>query len=1061
MRTCTLCLAMILALSGRGSAAGTPAGLLKAEGRSAEWVKATAKCRELLGKIKLDDAKVKPYRAKIEADCAMLSKHKGGFGWRQITGVQFLENMLADLADGKTPNLRYRGKGVAVAYWSNLMQRMEAIWIHVPPSYDPAKTYQLFMCYKSGGGIHFRKGKAHGGYRPTAEVANKFDTFFAWSSLYYGVKGRKCAVDEAEEAIPAICRAFTVDPDRIFNTGYSDGGFTDLWLGGYYPHLFAGIAPGVANWQYSNINQIGLLNVPVLVVDGWGDGGYNRENFVRFHNLDTMGGDVAATWSQQGHAYTHFERLAIIGKTLEWAKTKRRNLWPKRVRYATWNVTWNRAYWFSIQRFSDSCLPAQIDAEVKDGNRIEVKAWNVAAYKLALSDKLVDMAKPVTVVTNGKESYSGPAKAELLIELEPKPKGKYVKDADMPGGIGCQTVRSWYGAKRERGGFRIPSRGWLRVRPTGGDAATKALIKNWAGKWTKDDSAVSAKDIASKSLLLFGGPDVNKITAKIAAELPIKFGKGWFSVGDKKYDQPGNAIKFIHPNPLNPKKYVIVYAFNDAAAAARLKFRNLTGESAWTFRKADCQVFNVRRAPRKWGVALGGRSVRTDHHFFDASWKPAAREKLGTLTAPLGYAQILKLRAEAVREATGADVGLVWGYVPGYLRWSNRLEAGPVTMADLAAVEALPEYVELCEIKGSRLYGTNSRGQKGGYLTSVPASTMAIKDVDPNKTYTVASNYYGLPHYGANTKAIPDSFHFESVEEFLANKNTNVPYRKLRQIPLTVNEAVAAYIKKRGTVKPPAVVGTITHYLMNPEVNEFPKYDWLHVGVDTTWRRAGQTTPTPARYTLALGLGAVGDKAEGAAKKGKLFHEFAAGQSASFATLGRRLPVTVKMAETTADIAVEGDAFKKVAAGTEGSAVQCRVLELTVTNTGKTGVAGLLALCPMTMDRRNGRTWPKFRSGRATTSRLAGFNWTSGPRKKPPTHQRAVVFDLGKPGPALTVRVMGGVGYNAGLVGITRSIAVKAGGKTVIRLLLANANKPKDVKGIDLAKALAALHAAE
>ena len=613
LKTRIFVLAALSLISSPARAAAPPSDWLKIDGKGAEWTRQTAKCRELLAKLKRDDPNVKRYLPKIMSDCAMLAKHKGGFNWRTVTGVEFLENMLADLAGGKTPNVRYRGVDVGVAYWSDLMQRIEAIWVHVPLSYDPDKSYQLFLCHKSGGGIHFKKGKATGGYRPTPEVANKFDTFFAWSSLYYGVKGRMCAVDEVIEAIPAICRAFSVDPDRIFTTGYSDGGFTNIWLAGYYPHLFAGIAPGVANWQYSNISQVGLLNIPVLAVDGWGDGGYNRKNFVRFHTLDTMGGDAAGLWSHQGHSYAHFEKLATFSKTLAWAKTKRRNLWPKRVRYATWDVTWHRAYWFTIQRFAEPCLPAQIDATVA-GNQIEVKAWNVAAYKLALGDKLIDMAKPVTVLTNGKQSYRGPARPELLSELVPRPKGKYVKDADMPGGIGCQIVRSWYGAKRERGGLRIPGRAWRSVQPTGGDAKTKELIKTWAGKWSKPDTAVTAKDIATKSLLLFGGPDVNKITAKIAAELPIKFGKGTFTVGDTVYDRPDQYVKLIHPNPLNPKKYVIVYAFNDAATAARGKFANLTGESAWTFRKGDCMVFNASRPERKWGVALGGRYADIDFY---------------------------------------------------------------------------------------------------------------------------------------------------------------------------------------------------------------------------------------------------------------------------------------------------------------------------------------------------------------------------------------------------------------------------------------------------------------
>jgi len=1053
LKTKALVLVALSLILSPALAAAPSSDWLKIDGKAPEWTKQTAKCRELLAKLKLDDPKVARYVPKIKADCAMLRKHKGGFNWRTVTGVQFLENMLADLADGKVPNIRYRGVGVAVAYWSDLMQRIEAIWVHVPPSYDPDKSYQLFLCHKSGGGIHFKNGKAHGGYRPTAEVANKFDTFFAWSSLYYGVKGRMCAVDEVIEAVPAICRAFSVDPDRIFTTGYSDGGFTNIWLGAYYPHLFAGIAPGVANWQYSNVSQVGLLNIPVLAVDGWGDGGYNRLNFVRFHTLDTMGGDVAGLWSHQGHSYAHFEKLPTISKTLAWAKTRRRNLWPKRVRYATWDVTWHRAYWFTIQRFAEPCLPAQIDAQVK-GNRIEVKAWNVAAYKLALGDKLVDPKQDVTVVTNGKQSYAGPFKAELLIELEPKPEGKYVKDADMPGGIGCQIVRSWYGAKRERGGLRIPGRAWLRVRPTGGDAKTKDRLKDWAGKWCKDDTAVSAKDIATKSLLLFGGPDVNKVTAKIAAELPVKFGKGTFTVGDTVYDRPNQYVKLIHPNPLNPKKYVIVYAFNDAATAAKGKFANLTGESAWTFRKGDCMVFNAPRAERKWGVALGGRYAGIDFYIFDSAWKPTKRPTLGTLSAPFDYTQILRLRADAVREATGADVGLVWGYTPGYLRWQQHLDAGPVTLHDLARTDTLPEYIQLCEVKGSGLYSVNDRGRKVGALLGAPTATMAVKDVDPKKTYVMATNYHGTPAYGAEPRRMPDPFYFDSIDAFLAGKHVSVPVRKLRQIPLTVNEAVAAYIKKRGRVAPRPVSGDLTRYLMNPEANEFGDFDWLHLGMNVTWKRPSGRRER-ARYTLALGLRAASVKAS-PLKGGKLFREFKAGQSVGFAGLDKKLPVTLAVSERTVNIAPKDGTFRVTDA--DNAPVQCRVVAFTLKNTGADGVTGTVALCPMQMDRIGGRVWPERPSyGRPLKGSLCGMRWTVGPYRKPPVHQKAVLFFFGKPGGKADVRTMPNVGFNFGLVGVTRPITVKAGETATVPLLIVQADRSAKDPEIKLDAVLEAL----
>ena len=47
---------------------GGAAVWLPAAGRSADWVKATAKCRELLGKLKPDDPLAKTHLVKIKSD---------------------------------------------------------------------------------------------------------------------------------------------------------------------------------------------------------------------------------------------------------------------------------------------------------------------------------------------------------------------------------------------------------------------------------------------------------------------------------------------------------------------------------------------------------------------------------------------------------------------------------------------------------------------------------------------------------------------------------------------------------------------------------------------------------------------------------------------------------------------------------------------------------------------------------------------------------------------------------------------------------------------------------
>ena len=50
-----------------------------------------------------------------------------------------------------------------------------------------------------------------------------------------------------------------------------------------------------------NIGAYGWLNVPILVIDGWGDAGYVNENIGRFHYLDTMDADIEAMIGDHGH----------------------------------------------------------------------------------------------------------------------------------------------------------------------------------------------------------------------------------------------------------------------------------------------------------------------------------------------------------------------------------------------------------------------------------------------------------------------------------------------------------------------------------------------------------------------------------------------------------------------------------------------------------------------------------------------------------------------------------------------------------------------------------------
>jgi hypothetical protein len=168
---------------------------------------------------------------------------------------------------------------------------------------------------------------------------------------------------------------------------------------------------------------------------------------------------------------------------------------------------------------------------------------------------------------------------------------------------------------------------FVMVKPTGkplndkvGEWAAKEMdhaIVHWRQQYRGDarvvtDDAVSDADIANSNLVLWGDPSSNKILAKIADKLPIKWSAKEVAVGAKTYPADTNVAILIYPNPLNPKKYVVL-------------------NSGFTFREYD-YLNNARQVPKlpDWAVVdittppssrWPGNVVAAD--FFTDAWEIA------------------------------------------------------------------------------------------------------------------------------------------------------------------------------------------------------------------------------------------------------------------------------------------------------------------------------------------------------------------------------------------------------------------------------------------------------
>ncbi|MEO8131207.1 MAG: hypothetical protein ABI822_29190, partial [Bryobacteraceae bacterium] len=81
----------------------------------------------------------------------------------------------------------------------------------------------------------------------------------------------------------------------------------------------------------------------------------------------------------------------------------------------------------------------------------------------------------------------------------------------------------------------------------------------------------------------------NKLIAKIANKLPIQWKKGQILLDGKTYSASEHTLALIYPNPLNPKKYVVL-------------------NSGYTFHGEDFKGTNALLYPRLGDYAIIRRS---------------------------------------------------------------------------------------------------------------------------------------------------------------------------------------------------------------------------------------------------------------------------------------------------------------------------------------------------------------------------------------------------------------------------------------------------------------------
>lgn len=320
------------------------------------------------------------------------------------------------------PSYGAQPSGVHPSVPLTLRQGRFSYALYVPESYQQDRTYGLVICLHGAGFM----GEAYLD-RWQARLGDRY--ILACPSYSMGAWWTRPAEELVLATMRDVMARYSVDPDRVFLTGMSNGGIGAWIIGMHHADLFAGLAP-----MASGIDRVlfpflpNLRSTPAYVIHGVKDQVMPVDlSRTITDELKRLGQDVLYREHDREHpmAGGHYFPKEELPELVAWFDRQRRTSLPKSVtlvRDATHLSPLNWARIDSTDRvaafaenlvegkdeFIRNMVYARLDATIAGPNRIEATTTRVRRLSLFLTEELIDLSQPVTVVTNGVVAYAGP-----------------------------------------------------------------------------------------------------------------------------------------------------------------------------------------------------------------------------------------------------------------------------------------------------------------------------------------------------------------------------------------------------------------------------------------------------------------------------------------------------------------------------------------------------------------------------------------------------------------------------------------------------------------------------
>jgi dienelactone hydrolase len=207
-----------------------------------------------------------------------------------------------------------------------------------------------------------------------------------------------------------VLKRYNVDRDRVYITGFSNGGTGALYYATLWPQRFAAVGTqmgaGVCNEQIK-AGLANVRNIPLLLIHGENDPVITPDcstaTLAALNDLHPAIAPELKILPKHAHDIT---LQSDDGLTLAFFKNKIRNPFPKTVDFAQTSALAARAYWIEIPGGKPG--KSDVDARIKADNTIDIHSHGVRNLRLHVRPELLSKPGDIRIVWNGRKMSSGP-----------------------------------------------------------------------------------------------------------------------------------------------------------------------------------------------------------------------------------------------------------------------------------------------------------------------------------------------------------------------------------------------------------------------------------------------------------------------------------------------------------------------------------------------------------------------------------------------------------------------------------------------------------------------------